>query len=59
MFGKRLCIAVLTVVTMLTASAVAQDERTKSAAPSAAPSSATRESPTRRISTDHLITAKG
>ena len=27
MFGKRLCIAVLTVVTMLTASAVAQDEK--------------------------------
>ena len=26
MFGKRLCIAVLTVVTMLTASAVAQDK---------------------------------
>ena len=27
MFGKRLCIAFLTVVTMLTASAVAQDEK--------------------------------
>ncbi len=47
MSGKRLWIAVLTVVTMLAASAVAQDEKNELGGTSAARSSATRESRTR------------